>query len=408
MRAAPKFNLYCTNSIALARHPTMLTGLQVTGVTQYLANWRNELWSLAIVASAVLVALLVHRILFALDRRIARRKSDAFYSLLAQRQEAPTRLFVVLLALLGAIPWLPLGKSILARLNHATALALIASIAWLAIALLDTLQDYISHRHSLQAPENLAARRVRTQVQVLRHIGVFVVIVVAVAGMIMTFPNARHLGESLFASAGVAALVAGLAAKSALSNLVASVQIAFSQPIRLDDVVIVEGEWGWIEEITTTYVVVRIWDLRRLVLPISYFIEKPFQNWTRNTSDLLGTVFVYTDYTVPVEEVRQELHRILEGSGMWDGKVWALQVTNASEHTIELRALMSAPHSSAAWDLRCYVREKLIAFLQERYPQSLPRTRAEITSTLDSENRGESLPTNGAQPAKSKNVPFAA
>jgi small-conductance mechanosensitive channel len=157
------------------------------------------------------------------------------------------------------------------------------------------------------------------------------------------------------------------------------VQIAFSQPIRLDDVVIVEGEWGWIEEITTTYVVVRIWDLRRLVVPLSYFIEKPFQNWTRNTADLLGTVFLYTDYTVPVDEVRQELHRILEASKMWDGKVWGLQVTNASEHTVELRALMSSPGSSQAWDLRCYVREKLIAYLQQNHPQSLPRARAEIT-----------------------------
>ncbi len=154
-----------------------------------------------------------------------------------------------------------------------------------------------------------------------------------------------------------------------------------TEPIRLDDVVIVEGEWGWIEEIGTTYVVVRIWDLRRLVMPLSYFIERPFQNWTRTTADILGTVFVYADYTVPVEEVRQELHRILKSSGMWDGKVWNLQVTNATEHTMEMRALMSAPDSGKAWDLRCYVREKLVQYLQERYPQSLPRARAEIQGT---------------------------
>jgi hypothetical protein len=196
--------------------------------------------------------------------------------------------------------------------------------------------------------------------------------------MLMTFPAIRHIGITLFASAGVAGLVVGMAARSTLSNLFAGIQIALTEPIRIEDVVIVEGEWGWIEEIGTTYVVVRIWDLRRLVVPLSYFIEHPFQNWTRVTADLLGTVIVYADYTVPVEEVRAELHRILQASEMWDGKVWGLQVTDATEHTLQLRALMSAADSSIAWDLRCHVREKLVAFLQERHPHSLPRVRAEL------------------------------
>jgi small-conductance mechanosensitive channel len=179
----------------------------------------------------------------------------------------------------------------------------------------------------------------------------------------------------------VAAVVAGLAARTTLSSLFAGVQIALTQPIRLDDVVVVEGEWGWIEEITTTYVIVRVWDLRLLVVPLSYFIEKPFQNWTRRTADLLGTVFVYVDYSVPVNELRQELLDILRKSGMWDGRTWGLQVTNASDRTIELRALMSAPNGPKAWDLRCHVREKLIEFLQRQYPQSLPRVRAELESS---------------------------
>ena len=149
-------------------------------------------------------------------------------------------------------------------------------------------------------------------------------------------------------------------------------------PIRLDDVVIVEGEWGRIEEIGTTYVVVRIWDFRRLVVPLSYFIEKPFQNWTRKSADLLGTVFIYTDYTVPVDEVRSQLHAVLQSSGLWDGKTWGLQVTNATENVVELRALMSAPDSGTAWDLRCEVREKMIKFLQEKFPDSLPKLRAEL------------------------------
>jgi len=346
----------------------------------YLLNWRNELWALAIAACAVLFGLLVHRIIFAVARRIAARRTDAFYVLAARHEESPTRLLIPMLFLLAVIPWSPLKPDLRSHLSHAAGLVLIGCIAWLLIALLDALQDYISQQHTIEDPNNLASRRVRTQVQVLRHIAVIMIIVITIAVMVMTFPNIRHLGESLFASAGLAALVAGLAARTTLSSLLAGVQIALSQPIRLEDVVIVEGEWGWIEEITTTYVVVRIWDLRRLVVPLSYFIEKPFQNWTRNSADLLGTVFIYTDYTAPVDAIRQELHRILETSGMWDGKAWGLQVTNTSEHTLELRALMSAPQSSAAWDLRCYVREKLIAFLQDRYPQCLPRTRAEVAS----------------------------
>jgi hypothetical protein len=278
-------------------------------------------------------------------------------------------------------------------------------VAWLIVAMLNVFEDYISHRQALELSDNLAARRVRTQVQVLRHIATVVVVTLAVGIMVMTFPNVRHVGESLFASAGLAAVVAGLAARNTLSNLMAGVQIALSQPIRLEDAVIVEGEWGWIEEITMTYVVVRIWDLRRLILPISYFIDKPFQNWTRNAADLLGTVFLYVDYTIPVDEVREELHRILQSTQLWDGKIWNLQVTNASPNTLELRALMSAPNGPTAWDLRCYVREKLIAFIQQSYPESLPRTRAEVAGLPD---HGQGTGKNGSGRAESESVQSAA
>lgn len=374
----------------------------------YLVEWKNALWSVGIAGGAILLALAAHRIVFALGKRIANRQSGAFYALLVRHEENPTRLLFPLLALLAVIPWLPLAPYIVSRLNHAAGLALIVCFAWQAVAMLDVLQDYISHRHALELSDNLAARRVRTQVQVLRHIAVVAIVIVTIAIMVMTFPNMRHLGESLFASAGLAAVVASLAARTTLSSLFAGVQIAFSQPIRLEDVVIVEGEWGWIEEITTTYVVVRIWDLRRLVVPLSYFIEKPFQNWTRNTADLLGTVFVYTDYTVPVNEVREELQRILKASGMWDGKVWGLQVTNASEHTLELRALMSAPNGPAAWDLRCHVREKLIAFLQEHYPGNLPRVRGEITGLPAPNERELRVGNDGSGQTGSKDLQSAA
>lgn len=197
--------------------------------------------------------------------------------------------------------------------------------------------------------------------------------------MLMTFPAIRQIGAGLLASAGLAGLIVGMAMKNTLSSLIAGIQIAFTQPIRLEDAVVVEGEWGWIEQIEMTYVVVRIWDLRRLILPLSYFIEHPFQNWTRQSADLLGAVTLNVDYTVPVEEVRKELRRIVESTDKWKGEVCALQVTDADKQTIQLRALVDARDSGTAWDLRCYVREKLIQFLQDKYPHALPRLRAEFT-----------------------------
>ena len=295
----------------------------------------------------------------------------------------------MLLLAMGALPFLPTSVFVKSVLAHAIGIVLIGAIAWVLIAMVDVVEAVLAYRYSIEMADNLAARRVRTQVQVLRRIIVMMIVIVAIAGVLMTFPSIRHIGESLFASAGLAAVVAGLAARTMLSNLLAGVQIALTQPIRLEDAVIVEGEWGWIEEITTTFVVVRIWDLRRLVLPISYFIEKPFQNWTRNSADLLGTVFLYADYSVPVEELRQELLRVLQSSELWDGKTWGLQVTNATDRTLELRALMSAPNGSRAWDLRCLVREKLLQFLQQHYPESLPRTRADVQTLRSPQGQGE-------------------
>jgi small-conductance mechanosensitive channel len=208
-------------------------------------------------------------------------------------------------------------------------------------------------------------------------IGVF-----ALASMLMVFESARQFGASILASAGIAGIIVGFAAQQSIATLLAGFQIAMTQPIRVDDVVIVENEWGRIEEITLTYVVVRIWDLRRLVLPITYFIERPFQNWTRSSADILGTVFLHADYSVPLDALRAELTRILAASPYWDGKVNVLQVTDAKEHTLEIRALASAADASLAWDLRCEVREKLIEFLQRHHPESLPQLRASIDTRL--------------------------
>jgi small-conductance mechanosensitive channel len=365
--------------------------------TYYLATWRTLPVSAAIVGRAVLVAIGAHRAIFALAKRGVRHKAGHLIESIVRHEHAPSQLILPLVAVLATLPWLAFTTTTAAKVSHAVVLILISALGWLAIGVLNAFEDFISRRYAIEASDSLAARQMRTQVQVLRHIAVVVVVVVTLATMLMTFPNIRHIGESLFASAGLAAVVAGLAARTALTNLLAGVQIALTQPIRLEDAVVVEGESGWIEQITTTYVVVRIWDLRRLVVPLTYFIEKPFQNWTRRTADLLGTVFVYTDYSVPVDDVRRELHEILQRSGLWDGKVWSLQVTNTSDRAMELRALMSAPNGSKAWELRCHVREKLIQYLQHNYPESLPRTRTELAAGVAN---AELRPTNGEDASK--------
>lgn len=345
--------------------------------------WPTLFWTLALLLGVTVLGIVLHRLIFFLAGRIRKGKAHSTFFSIARHIDHPALFILLILLLLSVSPMLPLPEHAAHILRHIGALCLIACLGWLLIALFLVVEDLTARRHPGDHPQNLNDRRIRTQVQVLRKIANTVVVLVTVAVMLMTFPAIRSIGESLLASAGLAALIAGFAARSTLGNLAAGIQIALTQPIRLDDVVLVEGEWGRIEEITLTYVVVRTWDLRRLILPVSFFIEKPFQNWTRTTADLLGTVFIYADYSVPVEAVRSELHRILETSNLWDGKTWGLQVTNANDRTMELRALMSAPDSPQAWNLRCFVRERLILFLQKNYPQSLPRTRTELLREPD-------------------------
>jgi small-conductance mechanosensitive channel len=343
-------------------------------------GWHGWVEPAGLLVGSVLVALGAHRLLYAVGARLAKKTAGVFDDSLIRHTKKPTRIVFPLLALIVVLPAIPLPAGLRAAIGHVLTVATIAVLAWAVIALTEIVSDVLTKRYRTDVPDNLEARRIRTQLQLLRRATGVVVSVVALAAILMTFPGIRQLGVSLFASAGVAGIVIGMALRPTITNLLAGIQIALTEPIRLDDVVIVNGEWGRIEEIGTTYVVVRIWDLRRLIVPLSQFIEQPFQNWTRITADLLGTVFVYTDYRVPVERVREELHRILQASSdLWDGKVWGLQVTDATERTIELRALMSSSDSAKSWDLRCLVREKLVEFLQREYPDSLPVTRAEIT-----------------------------
>lgn len=257
---------------------------------------------------------------------------------------------------------------------------LIVSLSWAAIAFIRIVKQIFLENYDVSKEDNLRSRKFQTQFNILERILVFLIVLISIGLILMLFDEVKRIGVSLFASAGIAGVIIGLAAQRVIAAVLAGIQIAITQPIRLDDVVIIEGEWGRIEEITLTYTVVRIWDQRRLVVPSTYFFEKPFQNWTRTSAEILGTVFIYTDYRVSFEALRQELTRLLESTPLWDKRVNVLQVTDAKQNGIEIRALMSAKDSPTAWDLRVFIREKLIEFLQKNYPESLPKTRVLIES----------------------------
>lgn len=271
-----------------------------------------------------------------------------------------------------------INESLAGNLKKLGEVLWIISIAWAVIVTVRVAKNQFLSKYDLSDADNLKSRKLYTQFNILERIIVFIIVIISTAITLMLFDGVRNIGISLFASAGVAGLIIGLSAQKALGTVLAGLQIAITQPIRIDDVVIVENEWGKIEEINLTYVVIKIWDSRRLVVPSTYFLDKPFQNWTRTSADILGTVFIYTDYTMPFEPLRKELTRLLESNSLWDKKVNVLQITDAKQTTIEIRALMSADNSSNAWDLRVYVREKLIEFIQREYPQCLPRTRIEL------------------------------
>ncbi|MCP5545628.1 MAG: mechanosensitive ion channel [Akkermansiaceae bacterium] len=267
------------------------------------------------------------------------------------------------------IDWMA-GKSL--------AILFIASIAYLVVRTTNVSVRALMRVNRMDVADNLRAREIHTQAAVIRKIVVVSTIFLGVACTLMLFQPVRQLGTSLLASAGIAGIVLGFAAQKTLGNLFAGIQIAFSQPIRLDDVVIVEGEWGRIEDITLTFVTVQIWDDRRLILPINYFIEHPFQNWTRKSADLLNSVFLYTDYTLPIDPLRAELKRLLDASPLWDRRAWVLQVTDMTPDAMEIRCLMTSSDAPKGWDLKCEIREGLIKYIQEKHPDCLPRTRAEL------------------------------
>lgn len=337
-------------------------------------------WLLPALSAATAVALVViaMRIGTAVLRRIA--QSRPFWLPFIGAAEGPGIAVAAFLALQG--PLLAASSTLygLDALRHMATLAVIAAATWLGVRLTGAIAEAVALRFPADVADNLHARRLLTQTRLLTRTLASVIVLVGISFALLTFPGVRNVGAGLLASAGVVGLTIGIAAKPILGNLLAGVQIALTQPIRLDDVVIVEGEWGRIEEIGRAFVVVAIWDQRRLVVPLQYFIERPFQNWTRTGSEILGTALLWVDYGMPLEPLRHELRRVCEASPQWDRRIALIQVTDASERAMQLRVLVSAGDAGRAWDLRCLVRERLIEFMRREWPQFLPRVRAELES----------------------------
>jgi small-conductance mechanosensitive channel len=358
----------------------------------------SQVAALLLFTGVILVALGLHRLArLALARSIPPRRETA--RAILERTRRLTALGVAVLAAVIVLPVLELGEPLLGYLRHALAILFIALVGWTAIASINLLSDLRARRFRIDVEDNLTARKFLTQIRVLQRAAVIFVAIITLAVVLLTFESVKEYGAGLFASAGVAGLVLGLAARPVLANLIAGIQIAVTQPIRIEDAVVVEGEWGWIEEIATTYVVIRIWDWRRLIVPLSYFIEQPFQNWTRESGSIIGTVYWQVDYRLPIEAFRGKMKEIVAASEYWDGQVVVLQVTEVNRQTMELRGLMSARTSPRAWDLRCEVREKMIVWLQETHPEALPRQRAELERSAGRRRSDRRAEEDAAEPA---------
>jgi small-conductance mechanosensitive channel len=343
-----------------------------------LAAWANDssLHILLFAAVAIALALLVHAVGAALVLRLTH--SAPVTANVVRECKAPARLLLPLIALQAVWQGAPDGFPLIDGVRHGNVLLLLLALTWLGLRAVRGVARGLIGLHPLDVADNLNARRVHTQTRMLARIASFTVLLGGLALMLMTFPGARQFGASLLASAGVVGLVAGIAARPIFSNLIAGLQIALAQPIRLDDVLIVQGEWGRVEEITGTYVVLKLWDERRLIVPLQWFIENPFQNWTRTSASIIGTVYLWVDYRMPLAPLRDEAQRLCEAAPEWDRRLCKLQVVEAGERSIQLRLLVSSASSGQSWDLRCKVREALVDLMQRDYPQHLPLMRAEL------------------------------
>jgi small-conductance mechanosensitive channel len=369
-----------------------------------LGSWPG---ALVVAVIAVAVALGVHRAGARILTRIAR--PYPLMSVVLRYIDKPALILLIILGIGVMIFEAPDALPLIGVLRDVETVALIVALTFLAARTAGAVGEAVVQAHPLDTDDNLDARRIHTQARVLARSVMVVIVIIGFGGALTTFPSVRQIGASLLASAGVAGLVAGIAARPVLGNLIAGLQIALSQPIRLDDVVVIQGEWGRVEEISGTYVSIRIWDQRRLIVPLQWFIENPFTNWTRNSSQIIGTVFFYVDYRMPLAPLREELERILAHAPEWDGRVQVLQVTDATERAMQLRVLVSSFDSALNWDLRCRVREGLVNFVQAAYPNYLPRARADLSTDKESHvDFAPPLQRPGAPPAPVGNSAQAA
>ena len=339
---------------------------------------------------AIGFALLLHRVLRKVSRRLLAARYPNLFSVITQMRGL-SRLALFIMAVFIALPELPIEYELKRLIARLLLMAIIALIGWAGITALHITADIYLRRYRLDVEDNLLARKHNTQIRVLLRSIDVILVLFTVGAALMTFQTVRQYGISLFASAGVAGIIAGLAARPVFSNLMAGVQLAMTQPIRLEDAVIVENEYGNVEEIGSTYVVLRLWDLRRMIVPLTYFIEKPFQNWTRESSTLIGTVLMQVDYRAPVDLIRKKAEEIVRASNRWDGRVFNVALTDFKHDTMEVRILASAGGAGKVFDLRCEIREKLIDFLQREHPETLPRQRSELAVSAKQAEAGASV-----------------
>ncbi|MEJ8804028.1 mechanosensitive ion channel family protein [Pontibacter sp. H249] len=349
-------------------------------ISDFINQLDDFVLGLGICVIALIIGSIFKLVTFKILRVYNKEENPLLVRSLTHHLNQPLSLLIPLLFLSFAMPLLPYSDSTVYILKRIIEVLGIVTFAWTLIMFTNVARDLVRNKYQLDKSDNFRERKLFTQLQFIRKITIVLIAFIALSMILLSFDAVRKLGTGLLTSAGVVGIVVGIAAQKSIANLLAGLQIAFTQPIRIDDVLVVENEFGRVEEITLTYVVLKIWDNRRMILPLNYFIDKPFQNWTRTGSDILATVYIYTDYTIPIEEVRSEFERILASTELWDKQVAVLQVTDSKENSLELRALMSANSSGIAWDLRCLVREKLVQFIQQNYPDALPKVRTEFTN----------------------------
>ena len=338
-------------------------------------DYKNAPWLLIILAG--IIGLVISITVIKLIKLTALKQDWSVVKAISQNLTSVLYFFIPLVLITIVTKTYSISNAEYEWTNVISKVLLIAVTTWLMTRIVVIVEKILIEKLDFDSEDNNYARRMFTKIKFIKRIIIILIVLIGISILLLSFDNVRQYGIGILTSAGIFSVIIGFAAQKSLGNLMAGIQIAFTQPIKIDDVVIVEGEWGRIEEINLTYVVVNIWDLRRLVLPITYFVDKPFQNWTRNESNLIGTAFFNLNYNTPVEKLRTKLEEILLSSPLWDRRSWALQVTDTNAQWMVVRAIMSARSSSQAFDLRCYVREKMIEYIVAEFPDALPGLKIE-------------------------------